>query len=295
MKSTIQAIPAAVILAAGAALAAQGAGAQQRIVVPLSDPAQPATLEVNLGRGDITVTAYDGSEIVIVTTEGDEDESVFGPEFEEEFEFEPGFGEEEEEDDDVAGVQRPSREGLRQIRNNAIGVTAEENANTVAVTTDWGHNSVDLEISVPRRTSVRVNMHQGDDLAVSGVVGDHELMNMQGDIGGSAVINTANGDIVASLTELTPGMPMSFTSFNGDIDVALPATLSATLVINAGHGDIFSDFDFTAQPATPVVESSPDGRNRHFRLESAMRAVVGGGGPEVRFQTFNGDVVVRRR
>ena len=291
MKSTI---PAWTILAALAALAAQGASAQQRIVVPLSDPARPATLEVSLARGNVAVTAYDGSEIVIVTSESDEDESGFEYEYEFERELEEGG------DDDVAGTPRPSREGLTQIRNTAMGLTAEENANTVTVATDHAGRSVDLAISVPRRTSVHVAIHQGDDVAIAGVVGDHELMSTQGDIaatdiGGSAVINTANGDIVASFTELTPGMPMSFTSFNGDIDVALPAALSATLVISTGQGDIFTDFDFTVEPATPVVESDTEGGGRRVRLESSMRAVVGGGGPEVRFQTFNGDIVVRRR
>jgi DUF4097 and DUF4098 domain-containing protein YvlB len=298
MRATKSAIAAAAILAALAAVTVRSATAQQRIVVPLSDPARPATLDVSLMRGNISISAYEGNEIVIVTSAGDEEESDFEHEVEVEhleIEHEP-----EEGDDDVAGAPRPSREGLRQIRNSAIGLTAEENANTVTVETDWGGTAVDLEISVPRRTSVQVEMHSGDDLAITGVVGDHELMNARGDIaatdiGGSAVINTSNGDIVASFTEVTSGMAMSFTSFNGDIDVALPAALSATLVISAGRGDVFSDFDFTLEPQAPVVESGAgDGRHR-VRLESAMRAVVGGGGPEVRFQTFNGDIVVRRR
>jgi hypothetical protein len=238
--------------------------------------------------GDVSVTAYEGNEIVIVTSEDDEDDSDF------EFEFE----EDEEEGDEQP--DRPSREGLTQIRNSGIGITAEENANAVQVTMDWHSEDVDLQISVPRRTSVRIAMHGGDDIAISGVIGNHELMNAQGDIaatdiGGSAVVNTNNGDIVASFTEIAPDMAMSFASLNGDIDVALPGTLSATLVISGGLGDVFTDFDFTLQPAEAVVEPRTERNNYRVRLESAMRAVVGGGGPEIRFQTFNGDIVVRRR
>jgi hypothetical protein len=30
-------------------------------------------------------------------------------------------------------------------------------------------------------------------------------------------------------------------------------------------------------------------------MERGMRAVIGGGGPEIRFRTFNGDIMIRKR
>jgi len=298
VRFRIPVIPALGFLAVLAVLNTEGAEAQQRLVVPLSDPARPATLEVSSMGGDVSVTAYEGNEILIVTNEGEGDASDF--EDFEDFEFEPESVFSGDTDGEPEEQPRRSREGLTQIRNSGVGITAEENANAVHVNMEWGRSDVDLQISVPRRTSVHIEMHGGDDLAITGVVGDHELMNARGDIaatdiGGSAVMNTANGDIFASFTEITPDKAMSFTSFNGDIDVELPATLSATLVISAGRGDVFTDFDFTLQPAEVVVEPRTEGSAYRARLESAMRAVVGGGGPEIRFQTFNGDVVVRRR
>jgi len=299
MRNRIPVISALGFLAALTVLTANSALAQQRLVVPLSDPTRPAILEVQAISGNVSVTAYEGTEVIIVTSENDDGDSASGFEDEPEsdFDFET---ENESEEDDGEDEERLSREGLRQIQNDGIRLTAEENANVVRVGTDWHSSDVDLEISVPRRTSVRMETHNGEDMTITGVVGDHELMNSNGDIaardiGGSAVINTANGDIEASFTEVTPDKAMSFTSFNGDIDVALPATLSATLVISAGRGDVFTDFDFTLQPTEAVVEPATEGNNYRVRLESTMRAVVGGGGPEIRFQTFNGDVVVRRR
>ena len=58
-------------------LASGGAAAQseQRIAVPLSDPARPATLNVSLIMGGISVSAYEGNEIIIVVRDGrDEDD-----------------------------------------------------------------------------------------------------------------------------------------------------------------------------------------------------------------------------
>jgi DUF4097 and DUF4098 domain-containing protein YvlB len=274
--------------------------AQQRMVVPLSDPTRPATLDVSLSRGNVSVTAYDGSEVIIVARDSDEDDDE-----DDNVSVTTSDGSEivivaRDSDEDDEDADQPSREGLQQIRNTGVGLTAEETANTVSVSTDWGHAEVDLEISVPRRTSVRAQMHGGDDLSVTGVIGDHELMNIRGDIaatdiGGSVVVNTTNGDVSVSFTELTPGKAMSFNSFNGDIEVSLPATLAATLVISAGRGDVFTDFDFALQPTEAVVESGREGTTYRARFENLMRAVVGGGGPEIRFQTFNGDIVIRKR
>jgi hypothetical protein len=259
---------------------AAGAVAQgNRFAVPLTDPARPATLEVALFNGSVVVTAYDGNEIVIATSEDvDEDED------------------EDWDDDEPAD---PDRAGMRQIRNTAFGLTAEENNNVVSVTVDWGYRGVDLDISVPRRTSVRARTHNGEEIRIEGVDGEHELVNTNGDIigvdvRGSVVATSQNGDIDMSFLGLTPGKAMSFNSFNGDIEVAFPPSLAADLNIGAGRGDVYTDFEVELRPQSSVVEGGQGGR-KHVRLENSMHAIVGGGGSEIAFKSFNGDVVIRRR
>jgi DUF4097 and DUF4098 domain-containing protein YvlB len=88
---------------------------------------------------------------------------------------------------------------------------------------------------------------------------------------------------------------MSFTSFNGDIEVAFPRGLSADLRVNAGRGEVLTDFDFEVQPQTSVVDRGGEAGRYRVRLEREVRAVVGGGGPEMQFKTFNGDIVIRQR
>jgi hypothetical protein len=259
---------------------AAGAVAQgNRFAGPLTDPARPATLEVALFNGSVVVTAYDGNEIVIATSEDvDEDED------------------EDWDDDEPAD---PDRAGMRQIRNTAFGLTAEENNNVVSVTVDWGYRGVDLDISVPRRTSVRARTHNGEEIRIEGVDGEHELVNTNGDIigvdvRGSVVATSQNGDIDMSFLGLTPGKAMSFNSFNGDIEVAFPPSLAADLNIGAGRGDVYTDFEVELRPQSSVVEGGQGGR-KHVRLENSMHAIVGGGGSEIAFKSFNGDVVIRRR
>jgi hypothetical protein len=257
-----------------------GAAAQNdgRIAVPLTDPARPVRLEVQLFNGSIIVSAYDGNEVLISTSDDDDD-------------VEWDFDEDEDE---------PDRAGLRRIPNTAIGVTAEENDNTVSIGVDWGSRGVDLAISVPRRTSVKATTVNGDEIRLEGLTGDHELANHNGDIigidlNGSAVVTSQNGDIDMSFLQPAAGKTMSFSSFNGDIEVGFPPTLAADLRVNAGRGDVYTDFDVQLQPQSSVVEEGGERGRKQIRFEREMRLLVGGGGPEIQFKTFNGDIVIRKR
>ncbi len=273
MRRTFTILGAALLLAG----LARGACAQtdQPIVVPLSDPARPAALEVSLVFGSVSVRGYDGDEVVI-TPQGSRRLARL------------------EEDEDA------DRAGLRRIPNTSMALTAEEEDNTVTITTDWPRNEMRLDIAVPRRTSVRARTVNNGELTVEGVSGEHELSNVNGgisaiDVTGSVVVNTTNGDVEVSFTELTPDKAMAFTSFNGEIDVTFPPGLAADLLISTGRGDVFTDFDVEARPREPVVERSTDGGRHRVSVDREMRLAVGGGGPEMRFKTFNGDIVIRRR
>lgn len=264
---------AAVAAMAVLALAGSPASGQEPagIVVPLTDPTRPATLEVALVRGSLKVTASDSREIVIVDRESMDTQR-----------------------------SEPGREGLRRI-NTFLGLTAEEQNNTVTVSVGPHSRDVALELLVPRTTSVRARIVQGDELRIEGVSGEHELSSVNGDVvavdvSGSMVVATTNGDMEISFAEVATDKPMSFTSFNGDLEVWFPADLAAELSIQTHRGDVLTDFDLRMQPLPRVVDSGRDEDGRYrVRQERAVRAIVGGGGPEVHFKTFNGDIVIRRR
>jgi hypothetical protein len=263
---------------------APAALAQQRLAVPLSDPGRPATLDVSLFMGEITVTAYDGDEVVVVIDDDDRNN-----------------GRNNGRNDDRGDDEARQREGLRRIPNTTLGLTLGENENTVSVKLDFSPRKAELNISVPRRTSVHASVVNGGDVVVTGVTGEHELSNVNGDvvatdISGAAVVGTTNGDVKVSFADVTPGKAMSFSSFNGDLDVTLPANLGADLRVNSGHGDLFTDFEVELTPQPAVVERGADAGGRYrVRMERGMRAVIGGGGPEITFRTFNGDVIIRKR
>jgi hypothetical protein len=265
-----RAVAAATLCAAAAGAAAQPAA---RLVVPLSDASRPARLEIALFQGDIEVRAYDGNEIVIVTDAPLENDA---------------------EDE-------PRADGLRRIQSSSVGLTVEEHANTVSVRMDFSPHSADLSVQVPRRTSVQANLVNGGDITIVGVTGEHELANVNGDviatdISGSAVLNSTNGDVRASLVAVEATKPMSFTSFNGDVDVSLPANLAADLIVASQQGDVFTDFEVAAENDPAVIERNADAAGRYrVRMQRTTRYVIGGGGADIQLRTFNGDILIRKR
>ena len=130
--------------------------------------------------GDIDVEAYDGNEVIIVA-----DAPMRGD----------------------GGEEPPRADGLRRIQSSSVGLTVEESDNKVSVRMDFSPKNVDLEVRVPRRTSVHANLVNGGDVEITGVTGEHELQNVNGDvvatdISGSAVMNSTNGDVRATFASV---------------------------------------------------------------------------------------------
>lgn len=262
-------------LVLGALTTSAQAQSTERIVVPLSDPGRPARLEIAVFSGDISVEGYDGNEIVVVTDE-------------------PVRGRDEQADN-------PRADGLRRIQTSTVGLTIEEAQNTVSVRMDFSPNGVDLRLQVPRETSVSASLVNGGDVQIADVTGQHELSNVNGDviatdISGSAVLNSTNGDVRASFAAVDATKPMALTSFNGDVDVTLPAAIAADVRVASQQGDVFTDFDVSTEqdPTTVERDGGADGRYR-VRMQRMTRYRIGVGGADIQLRTFNGDIFIRKR
>jgi DUF4097 and DUF4098 domain-containing protein YvlB len=250
--------------------AAAGATAE-KLVVPFSDPSRPGVLRVGLTTGTIKVTAHQGKEVVISTRT-----------------------------DDVEHAERVDRQGLRRIRNTSGGLTVEEERNEMRVSAANPNQKITLDIQVPTQTSLVLSTTNDGDIIVSGVSGDIEVNNTNGGVtltgvSGTVVAHALNEDVVATMVAVG-GKPMSFTSLNGDINVTLPSTVKADVRLQPGNGDVYSDFDIAMQ--APVLRQ--DGGQRQgggkyvLKVEQTMVGKINGGGPEITFKTFNGDIRIRK-
>lgn len=96
---------------------------------------------------------------------------------------------------------------------------------------------------------------------------------------------------------INPQKPMAFSSMNGDVDVTFPADLKANLSMNSDRGDVFSDFEVQLDSQTPVqtaVQGERKGGRFRVNTEQAVRGKINGGGQEIQFKNFNGNIYIRR-
>jgi len=251
--------------------------ASDRITVPFSDPSRPHTLKVGLINGGITVKGYDGKEAVIESRGSSDGE------------------------DRHRGRAPRGADGMKRITNTSMGLTAEEEDNVLTIGAHPGRN-VSLVIQVPVNTSLKLSCINDGDIVVDNISGEIEVNNTNGgvkltNVSGSVIAHALNQNVVAKLNQVTPNKSMSFSSLNGDIDVTFPADTKARVKLKTDNGDIYTDFDIRldAGGQKPVIE---DGRANHgkyrVRVDHAMYGTINGGGPEFQFQTFNGNVYIRK-
>ncbi len=156
----------------------------------------------------------------------------------------------------------------------------------------------DFTIRVPRDAALRLCTINGGDVIVSGTRGDFDVDNVNGDIemrnvAGSGSAHTVNGPVTVTFTA-NPTQPSSFKTVNGNVDVSFPQGLAADFAMKTFNGGLFTDFD--AQPLANPVAAAAERRNGRFvyRANEFTRVRVGNGGPEIAFETLNGNVRARR-
>jgi DUF4097 and DUF4098 domain-containing protein YvlB len=263
---------AAVTLGPGAETAlAQSQGGGDRIPVTLSDPSRPARVKVSLVNGGITVKAYEGKEVVVEARVRNRESAR-------------------------------SEGGPKRLTISSTGLSVEEENNEVNINTDSYMHSIDVTVSVPVHTSLKLRAVNDGDIVVTGVDGELDVDDINGsvtlnNISGSAVGHALNGHLYATFTKVDPQKAMAFSSLNGDVDVTFPADLKANVSIRSDQGDVFSDFDIQLKAASsqPVVE---DGRGHggkyRVKIDKTVHGTINGGGPEMQFRNFQGKIYIRK-
>lgn len=260
-------------LIGGLAVAVTGAqppADQVTTTVPLTDPGRPATLNLQLVEGGITVRGSSRRDVVVIAR--------------------------------VRG-QQPRREGggtgLRELAQPPAFTVTEER-NRIAFVLHTPHRVIDFEIQVPSHTDVKLGTANNGGIIVEGVEGELEINNPDGPItlnrvGGSIIANTVNDHVKATIASVSTQRPMAFTSLNGHVDVTFPASLKANLKLRSDQGSVLTDFEVTPLPKSTTADSVRREGGR-FRLEvnRFIYGAVNGGGPEIELRTFNGNVYVRR-
>jgi DUF4097 and DUF4098 domain-containing protein YvlB len=249
----------------------------ERVTVAFSDPSRPGKLSVKILAADISIKGYNGNDVIIETRMGDDEEK------------------EKEKEKGNSG-------GMRRIRSSSSGLEVEEEHNVMTIRTGWpNQRAVHLKIQVPARTSLDLSVTNDGDILVDSVDGDIVANNINGgvtlmNVSGAVVAHALNDDVKATFTRF-PGKPMSFSSLNGTLDVTLPADTKANIKLESDNGEVYSDFpvDMLAPSVNQTVQDDRQkGGKYRLKIEKAMIGRINGGGPELTFKTFNGDIKLHR-
>jgi hypothetical protein len=164
-----------------------------------------------------------------------------------------------------------------------------------------GAVNIHYYLQVPRETEldlrtsngeVRVRGTTGDVTAattnggidVSGVTGALDVRTTNGEIqlsgiDGSASGGTTNGTVEAELDRLAAGGEVDLSTTNGDVTVALPANLAATLDATTTNGRVRVAFRVTTQGDIS---------------SKRIRGTIGGGGIPISLRTTNGNIEISK-
>jgi DUF4097 and DUF4098 domain-containing protein YvlB len=152
----------------------------------------------------------------------------------------------------------------------------------------------DFTIRVPRDARLRLCTINGGDLIVNGTEGGFDVDNVNGRIemngvAGAGRAHTVNGPVKVTFTA-NPTEASSFKTVNGNVDVSFIDGLSADFAMKTFNGGLFTDFD--VQPLAGKAPAAPERREGKFvyRANDFTRVRVGRGGPEMSFETLNGNV-----
>jgi hypothetical protein len=381
MNRTIKNILALALVVAGTCGWAAGEAAQtsqaaksetpERAVVPLSNPAKPAKIDVTIMRGSITIRGYQGKEVIVEARTREKTLNTYFtpgayatgyavappappapaarvappakvaptpapapavPAGKSSEEIAKAFEKAQEtmaktlaEQAELAGKiqweaqsgaladymqdRKKAQEekekkiaGMKRLSGNSSGLEVEEENNVITVTTQSWRTATDLDIQVPVTSSLEVQSSMDGAVVVEGVSGEIDINNINGpvtlrNVSGTVLVHTVNGNIEAALTRLAPEKPLSFSTMNGDIDVTLPADARASLKMKSEQGEIYSDFDInmTRQPVQSEPSAKTEQGKYRITFEKSLYGTINGGGQEISFTTFRGDIFIRKR
>ncbi len=245
-----------------------------RVSLTFSDPSRSGFIKASLINGSITVKGYDGDEIIVEARTRTRKYS-----------------------------RRSSRnsEGLKRVAITSTGLSVEEERNRMTMSASSHQRTVDIDIKVPKITSLKLSTINSGHIEVENMEGEIELNNVNGsikaiNISGSVVANTTNGKVEVFFDRITSDKPMSFVSFNGRVDVTFPGNIKANVKMKSEQGEVYSDFDIKLEDKPRLIreDTRKRGGKIKVKIESSIYGTINGGGPEYHFSTYNGSIYIRK-
>lgn len=240
----------------------------REFTLSFEDPSRPGRLDIDIKRGDILVHAYAGDQVLV---------RLFVP-------------------NRTSQAVEHTPDGFRAVSGRPLDFKVRQDGNTIELDGNSNTQITHIEVLVPRRIDLTLDSYRSGVIRVAGVKGHIRARSYQNniilsDIVGSADVNATNGNVAADFHAVTG--ELSFDTYNGDIDLTLPAEIRTTTYIRSESHDVKSQFPIARNLAEVVVTNHDDG-SRSIEFGEFVIGDINGGGLRTMIETTNGAVLLRR-
>ncbi|MBO3700310.1 hypothetical protein [Roseivirga sp. E12] len=242
----------------------------QEVEIPLTSPGERGTLNVESRNGRIKIVGYDGRVVKVKMTK---------------------YGKKVD--------KNTSKDGMRLISNGGFNFEASERNNNVKVENEGWNSRVDFEIQVPKNFDLKLRSYNNGHINVEDIDGELDVESYNGpitllNIGGSASASTYNGAVKATFTSVTADVPMNFDTYNGDVDITVPAGTKFSTKMRTNR-EIYTDFESFSLIQTKPTRNRDERRGgTSIKFENWVQGALNGGGAEVTMKTRNGNIYIRK-
>jgi lia operon protein LiaG len=229
-----------------------------------ADNTKEARLTLEGFRESLPIEGYNGTEVIISTSSHD---------------FEPN--------DRSKGLKPIYASG---VDNTGIGVAMEKNGNHISLRCLLPMTKgADYKIRVPENMALDITRDcaGGGETSISNIKNEIEFKGCHDislkNVTGPLVISTISGNVNVTFTEISKDKSISIASVSGEVDVTLPSKAGFNLEMGTVSGNMYSDFDF------------PTSSNDMRRVGgSNVRAVLNGGGVDLKLHNISGNIYLRK-
>ena len=236
----------------------------QEYKISVANP-KDATLTLNDFYGDLPIEGYAGNEIVVSSSS-------------ERFQHPP---------DRAKGLKPVYPNGSD---NTGMALNVEQNGSEIRIRCLLPITNAEesYKIRVPEAMALRIkgDCSRNNSVDIQNMKNEIEINVCQSirlkNVSGPLVLSNISGNIDIGFKELT-GKPISIASVSGEIDITLPAKAPVDLEMKTVSGNMYSDFDLTA-----------DHKDMQRVGGNTVRTKLNGGGTDLRITNVSGNIYVRK-
>lgn len=235
------------------------------------DPKKRGSVKIDINRGFIEVVGHDQPGVVIEV-------------------LKPSKKKAAKSDDDDGFVTQFSP---------SFDLDQDPQTNQVSLDTYNYSYTLNLRVKVPVQCDLSLDTYYDGYLKVENVSGRIDAHSQNSDItlariAGSVSAYSYNGNLRIDLLSVDDDADLDIESYNGNIDLTIPADIKATTAVLTGRGSIKTMFEIGPLEMSKIIDPQMKTKAESAIKKGYQMGTINGGGIPIRIETEKGAVRIRK-